>query len=359
MTPNLQNKETQLLSSVETEQMLTLMLPFEPKITSKTKIEASLNRLLAQAEQRLFQQLQKKQARMVLAQINTLVAALDFSTHKKSLVLTATPHEGKRYYWNIPVQEAILLSNEFPVRQLLARKKEEREYLLLAMGDHTAGIFLGNDKQLTRLVANSPAPVNPPVVLDAASTPESICRSELQRSVRHIDDALTILLRSYHFPVFIAAPAANVECFRQISRNQRHIAAFIEGNTDCSQYGLQQLMAPKLASWQAIKEKALLQQLDHALQNGKLAVGMSEVWAAAADKRGRLLVVEADYIFPAYLDAKEGILYADTIPIDQMAHPVSDAVAKVIEKVLADGGIVEVVGKGALAGYVHIAMTCY
>lgn len=357
MTTNLQIKEAHVAETGFQEQTLSLLIPFEQKVNTKAKIEGRIHRLVEQAEKQLMEHLPKQQVKLILSHLQRVIESLDYGTHKKSVALMATPTMGRAYYWNIPVQETILISKEFPVRQLLARKKVEKEYLLLAMGDHFAGIYLGNGTKLTRLVANSPA-------FAAYTSNESAGNnlkytSGVHRSVRHIDDALTILLRSYQCPVFVFAPAENLEGFKQLSRNNNHIVALEEAAPDGSEKGLQQLMASYLSNWQSLKEKALVQQLELALQSGKLAVGISEVWKAAAEKRGRLLVVEEDYIFPAYLDHKDGILYSDAIPISPTARQVSDAVADAIEKVLADGGIVEVVRKGALTDFVHSAMVCY
>jgi hypothetical protein len=353
MTSSLQTKQTELKSQDVQELTLSLLFPFEPKINAKSHIEATLKDLLEEAESRVFQQMPKQQARLVLAQVKQMVGGLDFGTHKRSVVLTATPHSGKVYYWNIPVQKTILISREFPVRELLAKKKVEKNYLLLAMGENVAGIYLGSGTKLSRLVANSPAPPFQSRIKNDG------CQSDLQRSVIHIDAALSILLRSYGYPVFVVAPSKTIQCFRQLSRNVPAIAAFIEKSSDCSSFSLQKLMAPHLADWQSLKEKLLLQQLEQTQQVGKLAVGISEVWHAASERRGRLMVVEDEYVFPAYLDQNAGIFYADAIPIDTATHPATDAVCDAIIKVLADGGIVEVVAKGTMSEYMHVAMVCF
>jgi hypothetical protein len=355
MTLNLQIQENQLLDAGFQEQTLSLLLPFEPKVNSRSQIESRIRYLTDQAERQLLERLPRLQVKLILAQLQSVVENLNFHTYKRSIVIKATPLEGKVYYWNIPVEEAVIISREFPVRQLLAKRKVEKEYLLLAMGDHFAGIYLGNGTRLSKLVANSPAPA--PHSDDPSDDGHNV--NALQRSIRHLDDALTILLRSYRYPVFIIAPSENLANYRQVSRNLDQIVAFVEAAPDGHEKHLQQLMLPYLTNWQDSKERILVQSLERALQNGKLAVGISEVWKAAAEKRGRLLVVEEDYIFPAYLDQKDGILYADAIPISQTARQVDDAVSDTIEKVLGDGSIVEVVRKGVLSDFVHTAMICY
>lgn len=346
MAPNLQINEKNVVKTGEAQLYLSLLLPFEPRVNSRQKIDAGIARLVKKAESELAQQPAEEAAKLMTS-LHALIDTIDFSTPKQSIAIIASLQGGKVYYWNMPVQETVLISNELPVRQLAAQRKLEKKYLLMAVGDHFGGIYFGNGPRLEKLVANSPA-------REVSNSDES----PVMRAVRHIDNALSILRRSYRYPVFVIAPGPYLKYFRETSPNAAEAAALVEANPH-GDARLQQLMAPHLDNWESLEEKILVQQLEAALDKGKLAVGITEVWAALSEKRGKLLAVEADYKFPAYMDQKNGVLYADTIPMNKDARKLTDAVCAAMEKILADGGQVMVVRNGALSEYLHAAMVCY
>lgn len=346
-----------MLPVTQQDLVLNLLLPFEPRTQSRKNIEAAIRRLTVQAEELLLQQTSRQVMREVMQQVKVLFDQLDYGAAAKSVALWATPTKGKLQYWQMPVSEAVELEQQFDVRRLMAYRKEDKQYLMLVMGDHFAGIYHGKDKQLSRLVANAPVAVGKGIdpSLDAAQQKQV----GLQRSVKHFDDALSVLLRAYKLPVFIVAPSAHLAHFRKQSRNAAGATALVEVPATISERDLQAVIAPYLANWQQLKAAKLLLQLEDSLHSGKLAVGIGEVWPSANSKRGRLLVVESDYTFPAYLDKQGGVLYSDTIPLHPDHRQTRDAVADAMACVLASGGMVEIVEKGVLADYLHVALVCY
>ncbi len=70
--------------------------------------------------------------------------------------------------------------------------------------------------------------------------------------------------------------------------------------------------------------------LHKAHEDGKLCYGLKAVWNTATHRKGRLLVVEENFM--------------------------EELVDDIIEKVLKDGGDVEFVAQGTLSGYQQIAL---
>jgi hypothetical protein len=358
MTPNFSGQEPLLVPAPQQEPCVSVLLPFEPRATAKKIIEASIKRVMETAEAKLQHEAGRTAARQVCGQLKELLDSLDYSAGSKSVALWANANKGKMQYWQMPVTEAVETGAAFDARRLLAYRKEEKQYLLLVMGDHFAGIYLGNDKSMSRLVAN--APVNA-----AGSTGRHFeddaqkQMAALERSVKHFDNALSILQRAYHLPVFIVAPAGHLACFKQVSGNAQNATALIEVPAAINEFRLKQVIEPYMLNWQSLKEKRLLVQMEQARQSGKLATGIDEVWTAAVQKRGKLLMVEEDYVYPAYIDAQGGMLYADAIPLSQTSRHTDDAVSEAMAYVLANGGKAEIMSKGIIAEYAHVAMICY
>jgi hypothetical protein len=131
---------------------------------------------------------------------------------------------------------------------------------------------------------------------------------------------------------------------------------YIPGNyEDNTESAFQKTMKPYLSDWKNILQKKLLNQIDEAMGNKRLAIGMNAVWKAAEQKRGKLLVVEKNYLYPAQQsDMPEKIFKKDDF--NDNAFFIKDAVDDVIEKVLACGGDVEFVDEGILSQYQKIVL---
>jgi peptide subunit release factor 1 (eRF1) len=117
-------------------------------------------------------------------------------------------------------------------------------------------------------------------------------------------------------------------------------------------------MQPYLENWKKVDQKRILKQLDASLGQKRLVFGINQVWKAAVERKGRLLVVEKDFVYPAELSGTtEAIQPRD----ETLQHPfyIRDAVDDIIEKVLSTGGDVEFVEPGVLSEYQKIALIEY
>jgi hypothetical protein len=107
-----------------------------------------------------------------------------------------------------------------------------------------------------------------------------------------------------------------------------------------------------------VKQKEIMNLLEQAMSKRKLAIGINDVWHEATHKKGKLLIVEKNYMYAAEHAGREDVIYEATEPYNKFSH-IKDAVDDVIEKVLENGGDVEFVDEGVLGNYDHIALIQY
>ncbi len=96
-------------------------------------------------------------------------------------------------------------------------------------------------------------------------------------------------------------------------------------------------------------------RVKNAVSEQKIVSSIGEVWRLAREGRGRLLVVEQDFHYPARLDETGTRL----TPADDVTAPdvMDDAVDETIETVLSKGGSVRFVENGTLDAHQRIALT--
>ena len=178
----------------------------------------------------------------------------------------------------------------------------------------------------------------------------------LEKFLRHMDESLAIILKSYSLPVFILAPERVAGHFGRITRHEETIVNYVHGNfIDSSDKEINTVIQPYLADWLKTRQSELLDRLNAAADEKKLSFGIRDVWSAASKKNGYLLVVEKGFVFPARQGSRPDIIYQENSHLDNPFY-IKDAVDEVMEKVLQDGGDIEFVDNGMLKDYHHIAL---
>jgi hypothetical protein len=98
--------------------------------------------------------------------------------------------------------------------------------------------------------------------------------------------------------------------------------------------------------------------IDDAYGKNKLAVGINEVWKASVQNRGRLLIVEKNFFYPAQHGANKEVIYNRDAFLNNSLF-IKDAVDDIIEKVIESGGDIEFVDEGILNDYQKIVLLEY
>ena len=133
------------------------------------------------------------------------------------------------------------------------------------------------------------------------------------------------------------------------------ITGFVHGNfEDASEYELRQVVNPQIENWKSTKERNIINRIQAAQNDCKLAVGINDVWLQANCKHGQLLVVEKDFYCSSFVNERGETIFGSS---QNENNNIQDAVDNIIERVLENGGDVEFVDE--LKDYQHIALVEY
>jgi len=340
---------------------VSIILPFEPKMSLKSEIEYKLKFSFARVEKELLDNYPKDKAMMVIQKLKNLIQSLNFDTHKKSIALFVSPMIAKVFYLDIPVEEKIIIDESFEIRDLIYSKKQMIQYLVLMISENSSKIWLGNCSKFVLIKSNIPdslkaedrdMPSRIPRIDDIQAHHELL----LNKFLYHMDEGLSLVLKAYPIPVFVMGTVKAIGHFKKLTRNTTSIIEYIHGNYEYhSETEIRQILKPFVEDWNKIRQQDLLHQLDRAMSEKKLVWGMENVWKAAAHKNGRMLVVEKDFIFPAHYGKENDTIYKEDLTLHQ-AFYIKDAVDDAIEKILLTGGDVQFVDHGVLEDKGRIAL---
>ncbi len=343
---------------------VSIILPFEPKMSIKTEVEHRLKIALGKVEKELVFNYPSEKAMPVINKLRQVIRELNFNTHQKSIAIFVSPLIERVFYLDIAVEEKIVVDESFEIRDLIYNKKQNIQYLILLLSSESSKMYLGNCSSFVLIKSNTPQNVytyerDMPEKVTHFSDQHKHKETLTHKFVHHMDEGLSLILNAYPLPLFVLGPEKVIGHFKKITKNMKSIIEYIHGNFDNStEPEIRQIMKPYVADWKKIKQQHTIQKITTAMSEKKLVHGNNKVWAEATHKNGQLLIVEKDFMYPAHLGGQADLIYKVDLSLN---HPfyIKDAVDDVIEIILKSGGDVEFVDNGALKGLERIALIQY
>lgn len=358
----LQNEEM-LLNAVNSFPSVSIILPFEPKMSVHRDLEYQLQRSVARVEKKLLANYTFETARPVIDKLHALVKNVDFTTYKRSIAIFVSPAIEKVYYLDFPVEERIVIDESLEIRELVYSKKEIQKFLLLVLTESNSKVFLGNTRQFFRIVSNTPENIAPikdcmPEGLKVSSDTDRKA-TMFDKFFRQVDAGIGHIISAYSLPLLVMGTDNIIEIFRRITQHSDQVIEFIPGNfEDSTEAEIREIVSPYIADWKKIKQKDLLSQLAHAKAMNRLTLGIQKIWKDATARKGRLLIVEKNYMCPDHQSDRADVIYPVRDGM-QTESFIKDAVDDILERMLQSGGDVEFVDDGVLGAYQRIALITY
>ena len=364
MNPIMTPEINEIMDAVHYRPAVSIILPFEAKMSLKTELAHTLNAAADKVEQELLENYPDEIGLLVMRKLRAIVKGLNYNTHKKSIAIYVSPVFEKVLYLDITVDEKIIVDESFEIRDLVYSKKHLHKYLVLMLCGKESRILLGNSTSLVRIVSSTPESV----YAYSNDLPERVSnfsdisgRKEImmKKYLHHIDNALDIILNAYKLPLFVLGTERISGHFKKITKHGRSVIEYVHGNyEEATLEQLKTILEPYIIDWEKVRQKDLLNQLEEAASQKKLVFGMKDVWREAMLHKGRLLVIEKNFMYDAMPGSIDEVIYKAVEPYSKFSY-IKDAVDDVIEKVLGNSGDVEFADKDVLKDYHHIAMVKY
>jgi len=351
----------EVMTSLHYRPAVSIIMPFEPKMSLKTELSHSLKIAADKVERELLEAYPYELCTLVMQKLRSIISHLNFNTRKNSIAIYVSPVFEKVLYLDIAVEERIVVDESFEIRDLVFSKKQLHKYLVLLLSGSESRIYLGNTESFERILSNFSDSLVDDAHEKISNFGDMSSRKELlmNKFLRQTDNTLEIILNIHNLPLFVVGTEKMIGHFRKITKHGSAIIDYLHGNyEEASIPELRKILAPHIDNWKLVKQTEILKQLEEADGNGKIATGIREVWQEAVRQKGQLLVVEKDYMYAAQHGSKDDIIYKAVEPFKNFSY-IKDAVDDVIEKVLLAGGDVEFVEKGVLSQYNHIALVLY
>lgn len=344
------------LQAVTGTPLISILLPFDPKITGRNELATRLEWAVMHVKEELDRRYAREETYMLTVRLRKLIDRLNYGTYKKSIAIYLSVDTESVFYLDVEVESRISVNGPLTMRHIVQSKKDARNYWLLVINAEHVKIFNGNFTALKRIqsfTADSCVGYNHdlPERVSNFSDPSALKETMLEKFLRYTDHCLQMLLVNYPFPVIVLATDKICGHFKKFTRNSQHVAAYIHGNfEDATESSLRETIMPALANWESLRQQHLLLRLERAMGAGKLVAGVRKVCKEASLQKGHLLVVEKSFTNRLAITQSNASI---------RPFYMQDSVDEAIAMVLASGGDVEFVDDGSLMQYKQIALIKY
>ncbi|HLZ62156.1 MAG TPA: hypothetical protein VKR06_34865 [Ktedonosporobacter sp.] len=354
-------QDIRLLQSIHDYPALSILLPTHRTRPANSGDPLRVKNLVTEAKKRLLNEYSKRDLEPLFARLDKIVSEIDYEHTLDGLAIFVNRDVARQFSLPFTPKERVIVDETFATRDLVMALNHAQRYWVLVLSEKPARLYSGLRDALSEvtgegfpLVHTGPGGTGP--LPGGKGIDNSAYRDDQQRHFfRQVDAALKPILANDPLPLVVVGIDRNQAFFKEVSQHTSSIIATLHGSHDkTSAHELAKLVWPLVEAYLAEQSRSTLKELDAAVNAQRYVSTMGEVWRAAQEGRGRTLVVEEGFHYPARLEGDGRSI----TPAEDPTAPdvVDDAVDEAIETIIAKGGKVVFVDDGALKEHQHIAL---
>ena len=355
---------TYTLVNTKTAPAVSILLPIEKTHATIKLEEGKLKDLVKRAEKELLDDYPLKTAEVIIDKMHKVVEKINLRDYAGGMAIYVSELESSVLGFPFPVKEKLVVDKSFEVRDLIYLARFNWNYILLSISQKHARIFYGYDNYLTEL-KNAALPANAeeveidhPSKVGNFTTVSELNEINFEKYLRAIDASLTEELKTLDAPVILLGVEKTIGLFRKVSHNNKRIFSSVCGNFDhLSLSEISKAVQPEINLIRKDEQTKQFAKLEKAISSKKYVSGIENVWMAAKEKRGQLLLVEKDFYCSAKIENNRLIVMEKSA--DDLSMITKDAVDDIVEMVVKSEGEVVFVDNHSLPDHGRIALITY
>jgi hypothetical protein len=341
---------------------ISILVPTHPQYPKNNIDREHMIALLSQAEEQLHRLYHKEKVEQMMEKLHRMVNSINFSALSQGLAIYVSPHIEKMINLPFEVTEKVIVDDSFEIRDLLYAAKLNKQFLVVMISQNKVKTFFGYGN-IMMPVHYKDMPDNVKDVTNEHSAPgwdyfdsKTWDEKNLHNYLHFIDDVIERETRNADYPVIVMGDPKQLGYLQHHTHNAKKIIGYVEGNYEHANLAdIRKKVDPFLVKYAAEDELKAFDLLYQAVSKENFVAGITEVWRAAAETRGRLLLVEKDFRVSARFGDDNYTIIVDE-EVEKTRNRIADAVDDVIELVLKNNGNVVFVENGKLKDYNGIAL---
>lgn len=353
--------DLRLLQQIRGYPAITITLPTHRTAPENQQDAIRVKNLVKQAADRLLAEFTKRQVEPVLMRLEKLAESIDYRSTLDGLALFVNPDFARAVTLPFTLKERVAIDETFFTRDLVYAMNRTPRYWVLVLSEKPTRLYEATRDDLVELKEGGfpithEGPGGEQPLPGGYGVRKSAIRDEYHRKFfRQVDAALKPYLAEEGLPLVVVGVDRYLSFFNEVSDHKQAVLATLKGSHDkTTPHELGKLVWSLVQARLAEQRSQVFSDLAAAVKERKFVSTVGEVWRAAKEGRGRLLLVEEDFHFPARLDESGDHL----LPAEDVNAPgvIDDGVDEIIEMVLNKQGRVVFVDNGTLETHSRIAL---
>ncbi|MEC5395779.1 baeRF3 domain-containing protein [Bergeyella sp. RCAD1439] len=308
----------QRLANQKSNPSVTISLNTHRSHPENQQDEIVLKNLVKEAAQRVEEEFGKREAAEVLEKLENIESKIDHNHNLESLHIFISKDEEEVVKTTWPVRENLAQVDEtFAVRYLIKALNRSEEYLILRLAQDGTHLHRALNDSVIEEVQNHVFPFgeNPNKIdFNIRKSDAEYVDSQIQEHYRTIDKALVNYLREQDeaLNVVVLSTRDNYDHLMKVASQPQ-----IYVGHDDKDYHARADHHIAAQAWEIIKQKQSEQrteaigEMKEAISKAQVLTDLQEIYQAAIDGRGELLIVHQDYEQPVKMIDDRSFQYAE------------------------------------------------
>lgn len=299
-----------------------------------------LKNLLKEAEDRLKKNYDKKTIEGLLKKLSSIKDEIDMSANLESLhiFLSNDTKEIVRSPW-VAASDRVNISSRFVIRPLIKAYNRSEPYLIMVLSHNNVILYEAVNNSVVKEIKNDDFPItdNIPWTLYPEKLGDAKYVDDLSRNLfNKIDKALLKVYRETGLKCVVVSTETNYTMLMQVADKPSIYLGYV--TIDSNKAAPHQIVKQAwklIESLQSKRRTADIEEVKRSISEGKMLTDLQEIYRAAVDGKGHLLVVHQNYKQPVMMNDIGGFKL-----IDDAATPgaVDDITNKIVWEVISKKG---------------------
>lgn len=297
-----------------------------------------------------------------------LSETIDYSHINEGLGFFVSPKVSCLIEFPFLVKERVIINNNFEIRDVLYLEETMINYYVLLVNEKEIKLFKGcgdtlymikdenfpmklvDDYEYTHTSLGS----SHGYALKSSEKDKSIVKEQrFMANIKHADQKLPAYILE-NIPLIISGDSKDLGYFKKVSVHNHHVAGKIAGNyVHENVQTLGRFSFEKIKEFLKSEEEKMLERLNDSIGKKLAATGIIDVWKAAKEGKGLILLVEKDFSLPVTAGKETPSFFSAEFGELKMND---DAIDDIVETVIEKKGKVVIFENGKLDRFDGIAM---
>jgi len=341
---------------------VSILMPTHRTFPDNQQDPIRLRNLVNQANQRLLGEFEKKRVSGIMENLTKKTEGIDFNHLQDSLAIFVNDNFSTMFMFPFPVKERATIDKTFETRDLVFAYNRSQPYYVIVINEKQIKFYLCVRENLSEVthpslpMTNIVHEIKEGRIGDASYNDRIRENEERQKNfLREADALLKEFAAAEETPFLITGTQRQISMYREVTRFPNLILGTLKGSYENSSASeISKLVWPIAKEGFANKRKEVLNEVDKAISSKKFASGIDEVWELANEGRGKTLLTEINFEYPAIASSNGLQLVPSEIKPGE--DVLDDAVDEIIESVIGKDGKVVFFDNDILEKYGRIAM---